>query len=204
MVYQVYVEKKQDYANEASKLLSDIKNFLNINEIENVRVLNRYYLENISQEIFVYAKYNILSEKQLDNVTESLEVDCDNIFAVEFLPGQFDQRANSAVQCIQLVHQTSDILVDTAKVYMLYGKISNEDLSRIKTYLINPVEKRESSLEKPSTIIRKYDKPEKVRILDDFLKLNDDGLKNMLENYSFAMDFYDLKIISKKRKEIPQ
>ena len=201
MVYQVYVEKKQDYANEASKLLSDIKNFLNINEIENVRVLNRYYLENISQEIFEYAKYNILSEKQLDNVTESLEVDCDNIFAVEFLPGQFDQRANSAVQCIQLVHQTSDILVDTAKVYMLYGKISNDDLSRIKTYLINPVEKRESSLEKPSTIIRKYDKPEKVRILDDFLKLNDDGLKNMLENYSFAMDFYDLKMCQDYFKE---
>lgn len=201
MVYQVYVEKKQDYANEASKLLSDIKNFLNINEIENVRVLNRYYLENISQEIFEYAKYNILSEKQLDNVTESLEVDCDNIFAVEFLPGQFDQRANSAVQCIQLVHQTSDILVDTAKVYMLYGKISNDDLSRIKTYLINPVEKRESYLEKPSTIIRKYDKPEKVRILDDFLKLNDDGLKNMLENYSFAMDFYDLKMCQDYFKE---
>ena len=194
LLYQVFVEKKEPYASEAEKLLSDCKNFLNIKSIKDVRVVNRYYLENINEDVLDYAKYNILSEKQLDNVTDELALDADTVFASEYLPGQFDQRASSAMQCIQLISQKDDALVNTAKVYLIYGDVSLDDIEKIKKYLINPVEKREASLKKPKTILRKYEKPEKIKKIEGFIDFDDDELIRFHSDFSFAMDIDDLKM----------
>ena len=146
MVYRVYVEKKCGLQNEAKALLSEIKTFLGINNIENVRLINRYDAENITKELFEYAIGTVFSEPQLDDVYSSIEADGSVIFATEYLPGQFDQRADSAAQCIQLISQGDKPSVQSARVYMLYGNLSAEDVERIKKHVINPVESREASL----------------------------------------------------------
>ena len=151
MVYRVYSEKKKAFADEAKALLSDIKESLQIAGISGLRIINRYDVENIEPELFDYAKKTVFSEPQLDDVSESLEADSAAVFAVEYLPGQFDQRADSAAQCIQIISQKEMPLVRTAKIYMLYGSFSESEIAEIKKYVINPVESREASLEKPET-----------------------------------------------------
>ena len=131
MVYRVYVEKKEEFANEAKSLKNDIKEFLQISNLENVRILNRYDVENIDKELFEYCKKTVFSEPQLDIVTSKLPEE-NHIFAVEFLPGQFDQRANSAAECIQIISKKEKPIVRTARVYILNGNLSNEEVERIK------------------------------------------------------------------------
>ncbi len=145
MVYRIYVEKKEALAHEANTLRDDLKKLLLIKGIEKVRILNRYDVENIEEDLFEYCKSTVFSEPQLDVVTNDLDNDADVSFAVEFLPGQFDQRADSAAQCIQLISQKERPLIRTAKVYLLYGNLSAEDVSAVKKYVINPVESREAS-----------------------------------------------------------
>ena len=193
MVYRIFTEKKKELAAEAKALLNDINTLLQINSVTSLRVINRYDAENITKELFDYAVKTVFSEPQLDITYSELENDGALVFAVEYLPGQFDQRADSAAQCIQLISKGDRPLIRTAKVYMLYGDIAAEELKAIKKYVINPVEAREAALEKPQTLVLKYNIPESVATLDGFTLLDKDGLADFVNRYGLAMDTDDIK-----------
>ncbi len=192
MVYRVFVEKKEELANEAKSLLNDVRGLLGIKELENVRVLNRYDAENISEELFEYAKKTVFAEPQLDRATEDFSADGATVFAVEYLPGQFDQRADSAAQCIQIISQGERPTVRTAKVYALYGNLSATQIAEIKKYVINPVEAREAALEKPATLAVQYEIPTEVKTVDGFTSLDRKGLEQFILQYGLAMDIDDI------------
>ena len=193
MVYRIFTEKKKELAAEARALLNDINTLLQINNVTSLRVINRYDAENITKELFDYAVNTVFSEPQLDNTYRELEDDGAAVFAVEYLPGQFDQRADSAAQCIQLISKGDRPLIRTAKVYMLYGDITADELKAIKKYVINPVEAREAALEKPQTLVLKYNIPESVATLDGFTSLDNNGLADFVSKYGLAMDTDDIK-----------
>lgn len=192
MVYRIFSEKKKELANEAEALLSDIKGLLQIDSVTELRIINRYDAENITKELFDYAVKTVFSEPQLDNTYSELENDAAAVFAVEFLPGQFDQRADSAAQCIQLISQKERPLIRTAKVYMLYGDITEAELAAVKKYVINPVEAREAGLSKPETLAVNYDIPESVATLDGFTALSREQLDEFVKKYGLAMDTDDI------------
>ena len=192
MVYRVFVEKKSELAYEAKALLGEVNAFLGIKTLEKVRIINRYDAEDISPELFEYAKKTVFSEPQLDMVSDSLVCDADACFAVEYLPGQFDQRADSAAQCIQIISRQARPLIRTAKVYMLYGKLTDAEIARVKKYVINPVEAHEASFEKPETLKIGYDKPAEVKTLEGFIALDRDGLERFVKDYALAMDAEDI------------
>ncbi len=195
MVYRVYVEKKKELANEARALLSDARTLLGIKSLTDVRVINRYDAENITEELFNYAKQTVFSEPQLDIVSEDINVcSCDaSVFAVEPLPGQFDQRADSAAQCIQIISQGERPLIRTAKLYALYGNLTDADIAEIKKYVINPVESREADLAKPETLKVEYEIPTEVKTLDGFIDLDRRGLESFVSEYGLAMDADDIE-----------
>ncbi len=204
MVYRVFVEKKKELANEAKALLSDARLLLGITSLEDVRIFNRYDAENISEELFEYAKQTVFSEPQLDIFSSALSLPDATVFGVEFLPGQFDQRADSAAQCIQIISQGDRPVIRTAKIYALYGKLSASEIAEIKKYVINPVEAREASLELPDTLQIKYDIPTEVKTLDGFISLDRAGLEAFVKEYGLAMDADDIAFcqnyfISEKR-----
>ena len=151
MVYRIYVEKKSGLEHEATSLCSDINSLLGIKALKKVRVINRYDVENIEKDLFDACINTVFSEPQLDNVYKTLPDAGDKLFATEFLPGQFDQRADSASQCIQLISKGDRPLVRSAKVYILYGDISEDEYETIKKYVINPVESREAELVEDNT-----------------------------------------------------
>ena len=192
MVYRVFVEKKKELAHEAKALLSDAKAFLGISSLKDVRVINRYDAENITAELFEYATKTVFSEPQLDIASAEVDLSGAYVFAVEYLPGQFDQRADSAAQCIQIISQGERPLIRTAKVYALYGDLSDTEIAEIKKYVINPVEAREATLEKPETLSIKYDIPTEVRTLEGFTKLDRAGLEAFVSQYGLAMDADDI------------
>ena len=192
MVYRVYVEKKTELAGEARSALSDIRGLLGITSLENIRVLNRYDVENIEENLFDYCKKTVFSEPQLDIVTTELEEDGAYVFAVEYLPGQFDQRADSAAQCIQIISEGERPVVRTAKVYRLYGNLSEEDIARIKKYVINPVECREASMALPATLKPVYEIPTEVAVLEGFIDLDKEGLAAFIREKGLAMDEGDI------------
>ena len=192
MVYRVYVEKRPGLTAEADALANDIRTLLGISPLEGLRLLNRYDVENITPELFDYSVKTILSEPQLDQVTDTLP-EGGIVFAVEYLPGQFDQRADSAAQCIQILSQAERPLVRSARVYHLTGKLTAEEVGAIKKYLINPVETREASLEPFDTLAMTYDIPETVATLDGFRDLDEEGLEAMVADYGLAMDVDDLR-----------
>ncbi len=191
MVYRVYVEKKPELAGEAKALLSDAVSLLGITSLKGVRILNRYDAENITKELFDYAKGTVFSEPQLDLVSEDFDPKGAAVFAVEYLPGQFDQRADSAAQCIQIISKGERPLIGTAKIYLLEGDLTAEEIAEIKKYVINPVEAREASLALPETIKREYELPADVRVLDGFRKLEGEGLTHLVTSYGLAMDADD-------------
>ena len=194
MVYRIFVEKKAELAHEAKALCNDIKNLLGVQSLENIRILNRYDVDNIDEELFNYCKGTVFSEPQLDIVSDEIEnAGGDVVFAVEYLPGQFDQRADSAAQCIQIISQKERPLVRTAKVYLLKGDLSSDEITQIKKYVINPVECREASLEKYNTLVSEYDIPTQVAVLDGFNDLDENGLKSFMEEKGLAMDLDDIK-----------
>ena len=194
MVYRIFVEKKPELAHEAKTLCSDINSLLGITNLKSIRILNRYDVENIDEELFEYCKGTVFSEPQLDIVSEDLEYTFSNlVFAVEYLPGQFDQRADSAAQCIQIISQKDRPLVRTAKVYILNGFLTEEEIEEIKKYVINPVECREASMEKYETLAAEYDIPTEVATLDGFNALDEDGLKAFMTEKGLAMDLDDIK-----------
>ena len=194
MVYRIFVEKKAELANEAKALLSELKNVVGISGLESVRLLNRYDVENIDEALFRKAVGTIFSEPQLDMVSETLEAE-GAIFAVEPLPGQFDQRADSAAQCIQLQSQGDRPTVRSAKVYVLGGALSDEDVERIKKYVINAVESREAALEKPETLEIEYAAPDTVASVNGFVSMDNDALARLLDSLGLAMDIDDLKFL---------
>ena len=192
MVYRIFVEKKPGQTHEADKLLKDVQEFLQIKGLEAVRVINRYDVENIDEALFENAVRNVFSEPQVDNVYTELTAE-GIVFAVEPLPGQFDQRADSAAQCIQIISQGERPLVRTAKVYILTGSLTDEEIAAIRKYVINPVECREAALEKPETLVMQYDIPKSVATVEGFLELDRAGLEAMAKNLGLAMDAGDLE-----------
>ena len=194
MVYRVYVEKKEALANEARALAEDLRAFLGIRGLTGLRLLNRYDLEGISRELFDYAVKTVLSEPQLDMVTDELPQG-DMVFAVEYLPGQYDQRADSAAQCIQILSQGERPIVRTARVYVLEGALTQEQLAAIKKYVINPVESREASLALPQTLRMEYDIPTTVRTVERFTAMDSPALSALRDELGLAMDLDDLQYL---------
>ena len=192
MVYRVFVEKKPGLDLEARALLNDARTLLGIGGLERVRLLNRYDAEGLSRELFDEAVRTVFSEPQVDLVCETAELDGAEVFAVEYLPGQFDQRADSAAQCIQIISRGERPLVRSAKVYALYGELSAGELAEIKKYVINPVEAREASLDTCATLAAAYDMPTSVRILDGFRGMEGEELSAFVRDYGLAMDTDDL------------
>ena len=194
-VYRIYVEKKPQYAVEGEAVLSDLQTALRMECVTAVRIINRYDVEDISEENFKRSIPTVFSEPPVDNVFEQLEKPRENerMFAVEFLPGQFDQRADSAAQCIQMLCQGDRPLVKYAKIYVLSGNISDVDFAKIKHYLINAVESRECGFEAYETLKVKYDIPTEVAVLDGFLDLDENGLAQFIKTYGLAMDEGDIK-----------
>ena len=193
MVYRIFVEKKKELAIEARTLLDDAHMLLGIGKLSDVRLFNRYDVENIDEETYKYATGTVFSEPQLDDIYDSIDCGDAYVFAVEYLPGQFDQRADSAAQCIQIISQKERPLVRSAKVYALYGGISDEDVKKIKNYVINPVEAREASLEKPETLKMVYPVPGKVETVKGFTEMNKEALLELLGRLGLAMDIDDLE-----------
>ncbi len=195
MVYRIYVEKKDGFNNEARALTKELRELLELTEVESVRVINRYDVEGIDRSLFECAVNTVFSEPQMDNATEDISLDGATVFAVEYLPGQFDQRADSAAQCIQLIAQCDRPTVRTARVYAVYGKVSEASLAAIKKFVINPVESREASLDKPETLSINYTIPEAVATVTGFISLDDKGLSALLDELGLAMDLDDLKFL---------
>ncbi|MEG2004230.1 MAG: phosphoribosylformylglycinamidine synthase, partial [Clostridia bacterium] len=193
MVYRIYTEKKQALANDAAALKNDITFLLSIKNLEKLRILNRYDIENIDKKLFEYSINTVFSEPQLDDTMFDFDSDGAIVFAVEYLPGQFDQRADSAAQCIQIISQGDRPVVKTAKVYMLYGNISNDELTAIKKYVINPVEAHEASLDLPKTLKSEYNIPTEVAILQGFKNYSENELADLICKCGLAMDIDDIK-----------
>ena len=194
-VYRIYVEKKTEFAVEAASVQSDIKNALGLSNLKGIRIINRYDAEGLSKEDFSLATPVVFSEPAVDITYDFLpDIGSDErIFAVEYLPGQFDQRADSCAQCISLLTGGNRPAVKSAKIYIIKGNISETELEQIKHYIINPVESREASLETFDTLDIKYDIPTEVDTIDGFIYSTDDDLKSMLESLGLAMDFDDIK-----------
>ena len=198
MVYRTYVEKRPGMSPEAENLLADLRGFLGVERLEGLRILNRYDVEGIDPAVYEKAKHIVFSEPQVDVVWDEAFPEPRNLhslLAVEALPGQFDQRADSCAQCVQLMAGVERPLVRHAKVYLLEGRLTGEDLDKIKGYLINPVESREASLEKPETLVRTHAAPPMVETLTGFTALDGDGLAALLDKLGLAMDLDDLKFL---------
>ena len=194
MVYRVYVEKKPGLDLEAQSLAGDLKSLLGITGVKSLRILNRYDAENITKELFFDAVKTVFSEPQLDITSGELPKDGYNFaFAVEYLPGQFDQRAASAEECIQIISQGERPIVKSAKVYLINGELSNEDKEAIKNYVINPVEAREALLDEAKTLKAAYELPEDVEVISGFCSFDDKALAEFIEERGLAMDLDDIR-----------
>jgi phosphoribosylformylglycinamidine synthase len=191
-VRRVYVEKKKPYAVQAKHLRHDVRNFLGI-KIDDMRVFIRYDSENISDATFETACKTVFSEPPVDDIyQEELPLDKGTrVFSVEFLPGQFDQRADSAVQCIKFLNENEDPIIQTAVVYAVIGNVTDEEFDRIKGYLINPVDSREAGMDKPDTLVVNYPEPEDVKTFDGFADSPEAELKKLYDSLGLAMTFKD-------------
>lgn len=202
-VKRIYVEKKEAFAVNAKELHSEIKSYLGINEVTGVRVLIRYDVENISEEVFEAACNTVFSEPPIDILyKESFEVaENAKVFSVEYLPGQFDQRADSAVQCVKFLKEDEEPVITTAVTYVIEGDITEEQLSSIKSFCINPVDSRETGMEKPETLVRDYEDPEDVKIFDGFQEMPEEEFKKLYDSLGLAMTFKDFLHIQKYFRE---
>ena len=193
-VRRIYVEKKAGFDVEAKGVLEDLKENLSMSGLKAVRIINRYDVEGISDEEYSKARGLIFSEPPVDNAyDEEIEITEGKVFAVEFLPGQFDQRAASAEECISILTQKERPKVRSAKVYVLVGEISDDELAKVKDYVINPVEAREASLEKPESLDMEITAPDDVAVVEGFIEMNESAMADFLKEMGFAMDIDDLK-----------
>ena len=193
MVYRIYVEKKPGFDVEAQGLKNELVSLLGIQSLSGLRLLNRYDVEGIDEALFNQCATTVFSEPPVDNTYAELPEFEGISFAVEYLPGQFDQRADSAAECIQLISQGERPLVRSARVYLLEGSLTEEQVAEIKKYVINPVEAREASLETKATLKMEYPVPTAVATLEDFNELDEEGLKKFIDEKGLAMDLGDIK-----------
>ena len=196
-VRRIYVEKKEAFAVKATELLEEIQSFLGIEDVKSVRVLIRYDVENISDEVFERACRTVFSEPPVDLLYhEKLETAPDaHVFSVEYLPGQFDQRADSAVQCVRFLKEDEQPVIRTATTYVIEGGISEEELASIKSYCINPVDSREAAVEKPETLVTVFDEPADVKIFNGFCDMEEAAFKELYSSLNLAMTFRDFQHI---------
>jgi len=194
MVYRVYVEKKQGQTHEADNLLRELRDFLQIPSLTGLRVINRYDVENIDKALFQYAVGTVFSEPQVDDVSFELPAG-QVVFAVEPLPGQYDQRADSAAQCIQIISQGNRPIIRTAKVYMLEGTLTDAQLTAIQNHVVNKVESRLAELSLPETLDVAHSCPTTVATVTGFIDLDQQGLGKLLEELGLAMDLDDLTFL---------
>ena len=197
-VFRCYSEKKPGFDVEARGLCGQLREQLGIDALEGVRILNRYDADRIAPEVYEAAKTVVFSEPQVDDVydeTFPVPEAPHSVLAVEALPGQFDQRADSCAQCIQLQSGVDRPLIAAAKVYLLMGTLSEGDLDKIRRYLINPVESREASMDKPATLEQEHEAPDSVAVVEGFIGLDEAGLKDLLDSLGLAMDLDDLKFL---------
>ena len=192
-VKRVYVEKKQPYAVKAKELTEDIKGYLGIDTLDAVRVLVRYDVENLSEDTYKKALTTVFSEPPVDNVYEEKFPfnETDRIFSVEYLPGQFDQRADSAEQCVKFLNEDEKPVIKSATTYVLEGHMSDEQFEQVKSYCINPVDSRETGLEKPETLVTEFEEPADVIIFDGFKDMEEAPLKELYDSLGLAMTFKD-------------
>ena len=193
MVYRIYVEKKPGFDVEAEGLKNELVSLLGVSGLTGLRLLNRYDVEGIDEALFQQCASTVFSEPPVDDTYDALPQFEGVSFAVEYLPGQFDQRADSAAECIQLISQGERPLVRSARVYLLQGSLTEAQVEEIKKYVINPVEAREASLEKKDTLKMEYPIPSSVAVLDGFNELDEEGLKKFIEEKGLAMDLGDIR-----------
>ena len=198
-VRRVYVEKKPEFAVKAGELREEISSYLGIETVTGVRVLVRYDVENLSEETYRQALVTIFSEPPVDFVYEETfpHAEDDTIFSVEFLPGQFDQRADSAEQCVKLLKETEEPVIRTATTYVLSGALTDEQKASVKNFCINPVDSREASAKKPETLVTVFDTPADVASFDGFTGFAEEDLKSLYDSLNLAMTFKDFQHIQK-------
>ena len=202
MVRRIFVEKKKGFDVEARSILEDLRENLSLDGLSEVRLINRYDVEGISDEEYNKARGLIFSEPPVDEAyDEKIEINEGKVFAVEFLPGQFDQRAASAEECISILTEKERPRVRSAKVYVLIGDISESDVDRVKKYVINPVEAREASLDKPETLDMEHIMPDDVKTVDGFNDMDETQRNEFLNEMGFAMDMDDLSFCQKYFKD---
>ena len=192
-VRRVYAEKKQDFAVQAKALKHEIKSYLGICGVTNVRVLIRYDIENLSDETFERACNGVFAEPPVDTLykeTFPMKED-ERAFSVEYLPGQFDQRADSAVQCVQFIREDEKPVIKTATTYVIEGSVSDEEFAAIKAHCINPVDSRETGMDKPETLVTQFEEPADVLIFDGFQDMEEGSLKELYDSLGLAMTFKD-------------
>ena len=196
-VRRIYVEKKEPFAVKAKELHEDLKSYLGMEGVEKVRELIRYDVENISDETFEKACHSVFAEPPVDDLyREELPLqEGDRVFGVEFLPGQFDQRADSAVQCVRFLKEDEEPIIRTAVIYVISGKITDDEFAKIRAYCINPVDSRETDMEKPVTLIQEFAEPADVKIFDGFSSMEENALRDLYDSLGLAMTFKDFKHI---------
>ena len=198
-VKRVYAEKKQAFAVQAKALQHEIKSYLGIRGITNVRVLIRYDIENLSDETFERACNGVFAEPPVDTLYKEMFPMKENeqAFSVEYLPGQFDQRADSAVQCVQFIREDEEPVIRTATTYVIEGEMTDEEFEAVKAHCINPVDSRETGMDKPETLVTQFDEPKDVRIFDGFQYMEEGRLKELYNSLGLAMTFKDFLHIQK-------
>lgn len=196
-VRRIYVEKKEPFAVKAKELHEDLNSYLGMEGVEKVRELIRYDVENISDETFEKACHSVFAEPPVDDLyREELPLqEGDRVFGVEFLPGQFDQRADSAVQCVRFLREDEEPIIRTAVIYVISGKITDDEFAKIRAYCINPVDSRETDMEKPATLIQEFAEPADVKIFDGFSSMEENALRDLYDSLGLAMTFKDFKHI---------
>ena len=196
-VKRLYVEKKPSYAVKAKELAEELKAYLSIDDVSNVRVLIRYDVENVSAETMEKAAVTVFSEPPVDDLYEEdfPKKEGDRVFSVEYLPGQFDQRADSAMQCLQLLNEKEEPIIRSATTYVIEGNVTDEEFDAIKHHCINPVDSRETGLEKPETLVTVFPEPEDVKIFDGFKEMSEADLKALYDSLNLAMTFKDFQHI---------
>ena len=193
MVRRIYVEKKTAYAAAANELYEDLKGYLKLEGLGRVRILIRYDIEDLADEVFDIAKKCVFSEPPVDVLYEDdfPKGEGDRVFSVEYLPGQFDQRADSAVQCVQFLSADASPIIRTATTYCLEGSITDEEFEAVKSYCINPVDSRETGYEKPETLVSRFEEPDDIKILDGFIGMSEEELRTLFSSLDLAMTFKD-------------
>ena len=194
-VYRVFVEKRKEYRVEAQEVLNNLKSQLNISGLKDLSIVHRYDVQGISEDVLKEGISIILSEPMVDDVIlENYETGNDKVFAIEYLPGQYDQRADACEQCFQILTGEKNVKVKCAKLIVLKGDVTNEDVNKIQKYMINPVDQRLASLEKVSDLTDEAPVIDKVPVINGFISFSDEQLKDYIRNNGMAMNYDDLKV----------